>query len=132
MEQVNSNSRVLPRRIRWLALATGCVSGAVLASFSWPLVFAVFPLILCAAVQRVLPRAGRWFISIVAALVSVTVVPAGVVSWWEIVTVEGSPPHDMVGIAVFVSWMLAPLLLIWCDTELILEAVRVRGRLRTR
>lgn len=125
MESTNFQSRVLSFRIRWLSLASGCITAIMLASFSWPLAFSVLPIILGAALQPHLPRLGRWSLYVGAFLITVVVVPTGIVGWVE--TAQGAGyAHDALGTSIFLAWTIAPAILLWCDTELVLEAIRER------
>ena len=99
---------------------TGCVTAVVLASFSWPLGFATLPLIWAAGFQEYLRRAGRILVYVLTSLLSLIVVPVGIVAWVE--TIQGAQPkYDLMGMTIFVAWMISPVLLLWCDAELLLR-----------
>jgi hypothetical protein len=129
VESVSFKQRVLPQKIRWLAIATGLVTGSALLSFYWPL--SVLPILLMFAgiVQPRSPQLGRLVLSVVAPLISVWVIPVGFMILWE--TLRGEPGrHDLLFLAITSSWMLSPILLLWCDTALLVEARRERRERR--
>lgn len=122
--------RVLPRNLRLLAGATGCVTGIALLGLSETLSVAAILLIVGAMVVGWLPRTGRWLILAPALFVTVMVLPVGSYNLFEAVR-EGrfQGPHDFAGIVMSLSWLLSPILLIWCDTALLIDATK---EMRTR
>jgi hypothetical protein len=56
LEPVSYRSRILPRKLRFLAVITGCVVGIALMSYRW-LSLSAIPLILGAVFQPRVPRA---------------------------------------------------------------------------
>jgi hypothetical protein len=121
---VASKSRILPRRIRWLAVVTGCAVGIALLSFKWAAVAGLF-LIVGGLVQPWLPRTGRWLLSVVAPLLAVWVVPMGGV--FLLAAVKGETLGiDFNSRSLALAWMAAPVLLIWCIAALAVEARRER------
>ena len=84
----------------------------------------IFPII-AVIVQPRLPRAGRWLLSVAAPLLSVWIVPIGIMVLVK--TVRGEPwPHDFIGVVFELAWTLSPILLIWCNAALVIEAVKER------
>jgi|SRR5579871_2723838 len=125
MIPANRGTWIFSTRTRWLSLATGCIAGIMLASFSWPLAFAVTPVLAGGLIQPVSPRAGRWLLYAGIPLLSVPLVPAGVVGWIE--TFQGSRPrYDVLGLILFLAWTAAPIMLIWCNAELLREVLHKR------
>jgi hypothetical protein len=119
-------SRTLPRRIQWVAAAAGCFTGVALLGLSWimsPL--AVF-LVVGSAATPWFPRAGRWFILVLALVLSVIILPICIANPGELVRGFFVGPHEFSFLAMSLSWLLSPVLLIWCDAELLIEAVKVR------
>lgn len=98
--------------------------GIALLSFKWLSVSGVF-LILGAAVQPRMPRAGRWLLSVAAPLLCVWIVPMG--GLFLVAAIKGEPlPHDFFGLGLILAWLLAPILLVWCVAALVVEAVKER------
>jgi hypothetical protein len=129
VESVSYKQRVLPQKIRWLAIATGLVTGSALLSFYWPFSVLAILLIFAGIIQPLSPQLGRLVLSVVAPLLSVWVIPVGFVVLWEML---GAKPgrHDLLFLAITSSWMLSPILLLWCDTALLAEAIRERRERR--
>jgi hypothetical protein len=122
LESVSYKSRILPHKLRLLVVVTGCVSGIALMSFTWLSLLAI-PLIVGALVQPRAPRAGRLLLSVFAPLLSVWFIPMGVVMLVE--AVQGASfPHDFLGLGLLLAWILSPILLIWLDAALVVDAVR--------
>ena len=97
----------------------------MLASISWPFAFAVTPILTAALIQPFLPRVGRWLLYSTIPLISAPLIPAGVVGWVE--TLQGGRrPYDTLGLTLFFAWTTAPIMLIWCNTELVRGLLRVR------
>jgi hypothetical protein len=116
--------RVLPRKVRRLAVVTGCVVGIALLSFKWLAVAGIF-LIVGAAVQPWMPRTGRWVLSVVAPLLGVWIVPMG--GLFLLGAVKGETLGlDFYSRGLAFAWMLSPILLIWCNVALVVEARRER------
>ena len=88
LESVSYKSRILPRKLRFLAVIAGCVVGIALMSYTW-LSLSAIPLILGAVLQPRVPRTGRLLPSMAAPLLSVCVVPLGVIML--VGTVRGDP-----------------------------------------
>jgi hypothetical protein len=115
--------RVLPRKVRWLAVVTGCVVGIALLSFKWLAVCGIV-LIAAAVVQPWMPRTGRWALSVVAPLLGIWIVPMG--GLFLLGAVKGETLGlDIYSRGLAFAWMLSPLLLIWCNVALVVEARRV-------
>ena len=129
VESVSYKQRVLPQKIRWLAIATGLVTAGALLSSYWPLSVLSILLIFAGIVQPRSPQLGRLVLSVVAPLMSVWVIPVGFVMLWE--TLTGEPGrHDLLFLAISSSWMLSPILLLWFDIALLVEARRERRERR--
>jgi uncharacterized membrane protein len=129
VESVSYKERVLPQKIRWLAIAAGLVTGSALLSFYWPLSVLAILLMFAGIVQPRSPQLGRLVLSVVAPLISVWVIPVGFMILWE--TLRGEPGrHDLLFLAITLSWMLSPILLLWCDTALLVETRRERRERR--
>jgi hypothetical protein len=122
---VSYQQRVLPQRIRWLAIAAGFVTGSALLSFAWFLSVPAILLMFAGIVQPRSPQLGRIVLSVVAPLIGVWVIPTGAWFLWEMVSGENFR-HDLLGLAITLSWLLAPILLIWCNAALLAEARRER------
>jgi len=125
LESASYQRRVLPRKIRWLAILTGRMTGVALLSFLW-LSLSGLILIVGAVVQTRLPRTGRWVLYLAAPMVSVWVVPFGAVNWWETLQGLNRPPLDVFGLSLSFAWLISPILLLWCNAALVLEAVKER------
>jgi hypothetical protein len=121
----NDNQRVLPRNVRLLTVIAGCFSGFALLSFIW-LSLSAIPLILGALVQSKLPRLGRWLIAGVAPALSTPVIGMGAVFWAETARGRNRFSPAPLGLALDAAWMVAPILLTWCDAVLLLEAFKPR------
>ncbi len=135
---VGYEGRILPLRIRLLAGATGCVTGIAFLGLSETLsLFGIF-LILGAMVVGWLPLAGRWLIVGAVLFGSVFILPiclshpveiirgpfVGMVAPVRLSSIGG--PHDLTFLPMSLSWLLSPILLLWCDTALLIEAVKAR------
>jgi hypothetical protein len=129
VESVGYKQRVLPQKILWLAIATGLATGSALLSSYWPLSVLSILLIFAGIIQPRSPQLGRILLSVVAPLMSVWVIPVGFVILWETLGVEPGR-HDPLFLALTTSWMLSPILLLWCDVALIVEARRERRECR--
>jgi hypothetical protein len=65
-----------------------------------------------------------------APLLCIWVVPFAGVYWWETIKGHNYPPLDVRALSLFFAWLLSPILLIWCNAALLVEAVKER-RART-
>jgi len=125
VRSVHYKQRVLPRTTRLLAIAAAFVAGISFLSFTGVLSLLAVLLIFASNVQPRFPQFGRLVSSVIAPLMSVYAVPIGTMSLWE--TAKGEPfPHDLLRLAIASSWMLSPILLIWCNAALVAEAIRER------
>jgi hypothetical protein len=122
-------SQTLPRRIRWLAAAAGCATGIALLGLSWILSLSAIFLILGAVIPRRFPRAGRWFILAPALLLGVLVLPICFANPVEMIRDLFVGPRDFNYLAMSVSWVLSPILLIWCITAVLRDLVKHGHRL---
>jgi hypothetical protein len=116
---------IMPVRIRRLAIAAGCVAGAlgIGMTYIFPIVSA--PLILGAYTQPRSTRSGRWLMWVGALLLNFSSL---YFAWGVMVDVLRNLPrfHDFM-ILLFLVLSVATLILLgWCDVELVLEAVRVK------
>lgn len=124
LEPAGYKSRILPRQILWLAVVTGCVAGMALLSFKWGAVAGLF-LIMGAVVQPFMPRTGRWLLSVVAPLLGIWIVPLG--GLFLLGAVKGKAlGGDFNSRGLALAWRLSPILLIWCNVALVIEARRER------
>ena len=121
---MESKNRILPRNVRWLAVVTGCVVGIALLSFKWAASCGIV-LIVAAVVQPWMPRTGRWVLSVVAPLLGVWIVPMG--GLFLLGAVKGETLGiDFSSRGLALAWMLSPILLIWCNVALVVEARKER------
>ena len=125
MESVDYKNRILSRKTRWLAALTGCVSGVALLSFSWLCVLGII-LIIGAVLQPRVPRAGRWLLYVATPLLSLWVVPTGAVVWVETAKGLSHITHEVIPQGLSLAWIVSPILLIWCNAVLLVEAVKER------
>jgi hypothetical protein len=135
---VGYEGRVVPPNIRLLAGTTGCVTGIAFLGLSETLSLLGIFLILGAIVVGWLPRAGRWLIVGAALFGSLFILPiflshpveiirgpfVGTVAPVRLRSIGG--PHDLTFLPMSLSWLLSPILLLWCDTALLIEAVKGR------
>jgi hypothetical protein len=135
---VGRKGRILPPGIRLLAGTTGFVAGIALLGISDVLALLGILLVLGAIVVGWLPRGGRWLIVVAILFASVLIVPiclsnpieiirapfVGVIAPLRLRSVGG--PHDLTFLPMSLSWVVSPILLVWCDTALLLESVRGR------
>jgi hypothetical protein len=124
LESVNYKTRILPHRIRCLAVVTGCVVGIALLSFKWAAVTGLL-LIVGATVQPWMPRAGRWVLSVVVPLLDIWIIPMG--GLFLLGAVKGETLCvDFFSRGLAFAWMLSPVLLVWCSVALVVEARKER------
>jgi hypothetical protein len=135
---IGHEGQILPLGIRLLAAATGCVTGIAFLGLSETLSLLGIFLILGAIVVGSLPCAGRWLIVGTALLGSVFILPiclshpieivsgpfVGTVAPVRLRSIGG--PHDLTFLPMSLSWLLSPILLLWCDAALLIEAVKGR------
>jgi len=112
-------SRTLPRRIQLVAAAAGCVTGVALLGLSWIVSLLAVFLVIAAPVPSWCPRAGRWLILVPALVLSAIVLPICVANPVELVRDFAVGPRDFNFLAMSVSWLLSPILLIWCVTAVV-------------
>jgi|SRR5450631_381313 hypothetical protein len=124
--QKSASSRRIPRRIQWVAAAAGCFAGVALLSLSWSVFLLAVFLVLGAMVSLLFPRAGRWLVVVPALAVSAIVLPIFIANPVEMVKAVIVGPHYITFQAVSLCWPLSPMLLVWCDAALLIEAVKVR------
>jgi len=125
LESVHHQKRILSRKIRWLAIVTGSMTGMALLSFLW-LSLSGMILIVGGVVQPRLPRTGRWLLSVGAPLLSIWLIPFGGGLWWETMKGLNPPPSDVLHLILLLAWLVSPVLLIWLNAALVLEAVKER------
>jgi hypothetical protein len=119
-----ASSRTLPRRIQWVAAAAGCVTGVALLGLSWIVSLLAVFLIIAAAVPSWFPRAGRWLILVPALVLSSVVFPISFANSVELVRDFVAGPRDIEFLAISLSWLLSPILLIWCVTAVVANFVK--------
>jgi hypothetical protein len=94
---------------------------------SWPFAFALLPIFAGVAALRFSPKIARLLLYIAVPGLSLVLIPIGIIGWVE--TLRGArPPYDFLGLTLFLAWTTGPALLLWCDAELIREALRERKR----
>lgn len=110
---------IFPRRVRWVAIATGIASALAL----FPILFLLYPTLLVVGgyIQPRFPSAGRWFVWAGAAMLGV---PLIVYDMMLFVHPEGAAPLNMT-----LTFPAATILLAWCYVELAIDGVK---RLRDR
>ncbi|HEY2361470.1 MAG TPA: hypothetical protein VGK36_10165 [Candidatus Angelobacter sp.] len=125
-ERQTSKTQILPPNIRLLAAATSCVTGIALLGISWILsLIAIFP-ILGAVVAVRFPRSARWLVLPPSLFLSILVLPIFFANLIALIKDPFGGPHDFNFLAVRLSWLLSPLLLILCDTALVIDIVKCR------
>lgn len=119
-------SEIVPGKVRWLAIAAGCVSGASGSLLSSPL-FLLIPsiLILGAILQPYSPRKGRWLMWVGTFFLSLYVggflAPLAI----EVVRTPRSAYDGMIAGLRLLS-MASLLLVSWCVVALVIDANRLR------
>jgi hypothetical protein len=110
---------IVPSRVRWLAVATGCFAAAAGSlGFTWG--FAIVPCILIvgAIAQPRFPRAGRVLMG--AGAVSLT--------FWLVTLcafiLPGSRFTNYPGVIILI--VVSALLVAWCDVTIVIEEVKIR------
>jgi hypothetical protein len=117
---------ILPGKIRWLAGMAGCVAGVALLGLSEVVAFVASFLVLGAALSTWFPRAGRWFILVPALLLSAIILPISIVNFIPTTQYLVVGPHDFNFLAMTLSWLLSPILLIWCIGAVATTFVKLR------
>jgi hypothetical protein len=128
-ESESQTDEVVAIRTRWLAVVTGCFT-AVAGTFVGGLFFLIPSfLILGAVVQPRSPRSGRWLMWLGAFLLSLMTLPLASVLLSE--SIPTLRVHYDYGELTLVSLCaMSVFLVIWCDVELVVDAIRMRrGRL---
>ena len=122
-------NEIMPTRLRWVAIAAGCVAGAfgVSLTFLFPL-FSV-PLILGALTQPRSTRSGRWLMWVGALILSCF----SLYFAWAIMLEDfrGVPHYDLITVAFFYLSIATVILVSWCDVELVLDAIRLKRIAKT-
>ena len=116
--------RVLPRKIRLLAVVAGGLSG-VAGCLGTGLAFWIYPslLIVGAVAQPRSPLSGRWLMYVGAPILSVWILPYGVGVVCE--GVRNLPRyHDLNSLVVITLWAVSFSLVAWCDIALVIEAIK--------
>ena len=115
----------MPGRARGAAIAAGGTAGVFLMFLSpLALIFAA-PLILGALVQPRSPRSGRSLMWIGAPVLSCVTLLYSVR-----IVLEGIRYFDLTMVAIYVVSVATTMIVIWCDVELVLEAIRQRRTVR--
>lgn len=117
-------SRGLLPRIQWLAVWAGCVTGVALLGVSSIFSLLAIPLVLGAVLAFWFPRAGTWLILIPALILSVMVLPICIANAVELVNSFFVGPHRFTIVAIQVSWLLSPILLICCIATILKNSVK--------
>jgi len=125
-EGQTSKTRALPRNVRLLAATASCVTGIALLGLSGILsLIAIFPIV-GAIVAGWFPRSARWLILAPCLFLSVLVLPIFFANLIAFIKDPFEGPHDFNFLAMSLSWLLSPILLIWCDTTLVIDLVKRR------
>jgi hypothetical protein len=119
-------SRTLPRKIQWVAAAAGCVTGVALLGLSWIMSLLAVFMVIAALLPSWFPRAGRWLILVPALVLSAIVLPICIANPVELVRDFVVVPHDFTSLAMRLSWLLSPVLLILCVATLVTNLVKHR------
>jgi hypothetical protein len=124
-EPLGRAAEIIPSRVRWLAIAAGCVSGTAGSLLFGPLFFLFASVqILGAIVQPHSPRSGRLLLSVGAFLLSFYTFlflgpqAFGAISMW-------SSYIDFNHVTLFVLLLISLLSVAWCDVALIADARRL-------
>ena len=119
----------MPARLRWVAIAAGCVAGAfgISLTFLFPL-FSV-PLVLGALMQPRSTRSGRWLMWVGALMINCF----SLYFAWAIMLEDFRrlPQYDFITVAFFYLSIVTVILVSWCDVELVLDAVRLKRNAMT-
>jgi hypothetical protein len=114
---------IVPSKIRWLAGTTGCVTGAIWF-FDFGIGFLSIFLIVGAILAGRFPRIGRVVIWFGAVIASLSVLPLSV---WILRLDLGTGLGRGGGDWRVTTGCVATILLVgWCDTALVVQAVRMR------
>lgn len=115
-----------PKRLRWLAIATVCITAAATLTTGGGFLLTA-PLILGVIAQQSSPRRGRWLIWAGAAFLSVTLLPMEVLIFSEILT-ELRTYHRLGGLGPILLpfWISSILLIIWCGGALLADGLKRR------
>ena len=124
---------IVPSRVRGAAIAAACVGGVFLMFISpLALIFST-PLILGTLVQPRLPRSGRllmwlgaWILSWPTLFFSVRVVLEAIHQFNRMAATRGIGYFEPIRVTIFVVSVATIILVIWCDVELVLEAIKSR------
>jgi hypothetical protein len=121
-----SKTQIFPTNIRLLAATTSCVAGIALLGLSWILsLIAIFP-ILGAIVAARFPRSAKWLVVPPSLFLSILVLPIFFANLIAFIREPFGGPHDFNFLAMSLSWLLSPILLILCDTALVIHIVKRR------
>lgn len=119
-------TEIMLGRARGVAIAAGCVAGMFLMFLSpLALIFSA-PLILGALVQPRSPRSGRSLMWVGALVLSCLTLFYSV-----LIVRQGLRYFDLGEITIYVVSVATTVLVIWCDVELVLEAIKARRTVRT-
>lgn len=121
-----NGSRIPSRRTQWLAAIAGFVAAVAFLGLSWMYSILASFLVFGAALSSWFPRVGRWLILVPAFLSSVIIVPVFVANASEMVHGVFVGPHDFNFVAMSLSWLLSPVLLIWCLGDITTTFVKLR------
>jgi len=121
---------IVSARVRWLAIAAGCFSASAgFLAFGWlfPLVPAF--LVLGAVVQPRSPRPGKWLMWLGAFFLSLVVLPIGVEMLFGGIR-SLRLHHEGFIIVPFSLSLVSVLLVLLCDTALLIDGMTMRRNLR--
>jgi hypothetical protein len=116
-------TEILSARVRWVAIAAGCVGG--IFGMGLTLLFPIFsvPLILGAIVHPSTPRPGKWLMWVGALVLSCT----GLYFSWGVMLDDlrnGLRYPDFMTVGIFYLSIATVIIVSWCDLELVVEAIR--------
>lgn len=126
MDEISMGFGIVARRVRWLAILTGCVA-AVTGAVSVGLMFPIYAgfLLAGAIVQPRRQRSGFWLMIVGAFLLGVWVVPIGsAILLSSFMTLHLF--HDFNIVAVTLLWSGSLILLVWCVVALAIEGRKLR------
>lgn len=109
----NEQADILPRRIRWLAIATGVAASLAL----FPALLLFNPVLLTGGgiIQRRFPNAGKWLMWAGAAQLSVLLITYDVLFF----------PHPLPNPSYMrLTFSVATILVIWCDVEFVVDGLK--------
>jgi hypothetical protein len=125
-ESKGQNREIIRNRMRRLAIATVCVTAAATLTASVGFLLTI-PLLLGVIAESRSPRRGRWLMWVGAAYISATLLQMEIRILPEFVAEFRS--HGLgggLGPILVPLWIASILLIVWCDVELLIDAIRTR------